>query len=169
MYTHPRAPLQTHKASPYLRTPPHLGTLTLPFTPTHQYAIHTAPYPRPATDTQLSRGTKAVGLEPAGAHTRRAAALSSLRGALLCEAGRALHRDLAHGAMLRLRAGNVLRKALGTKIGRAARKRDAIRSGIAVCTVPVCTCIVAVGALVLLILVAVKLLQVALRAVGGSR
>ena len=64
----------------------------------HQYAIHTAPYPRPATDTQLSRGTKAVGLEPAGAHTRRAAALSSLRGALLCEAGRALHRDLAHGA-----------------------------------------------------------------------
>ena len=54
----------------------------------HQYAIHTAPYPRPATDTQLSRGTKAVGLEPAGAHTRRAAALSSLRGALLCEAKR---------------------------------------------------------------------------------
>ena len=45
-------------------------------------------YPRPATDTQLSRGTKAVGLEPAGAHTRRAAALSSLRGALLCEAKR---------------------------------------------------------------------------------
>ena len=51
-------------------------------------------YPRPATDTQLSRGTKAVGLEPAGAHTRRAAALSSLRGALLCEAGRALDRIL---------------------------------------------------------------------------